>query len=65
MESAPVIQEFHISITPVGPDTYLLRTEAVEAGVPLAEAQVTWPVDDWLAQTAALFQDPLQALLSP
>ncbi len=64
VESELVIQEFHISITPVGQDVYLLRTEAVEAGVPLAETQVTWPVDDWLAQTEALFQDPLQALLT-
>jgi hypothetical protein len=64
VESELVIQEFHISITPVGHDAYLLRTEAVEAGVPLAETQVTWPVDDWLAQTEALFRDPLQALLA-
>ncbi|MGF1568145.1 MAG: CHAT domain-containing protein [Nodosilinea sp.] len=59
-----MIQEFHVSITPVGPDTYLLRTEAVAAGVPLAETQVTWPVDTWLAQGAKLFQDPLLALLA-
>lgn len=59
-----MIQEFHLSITAVGPDTYLLRTEAVATGVPLAETQVTWPVDDWLARTATLFQDPLGALLA-
>ena len=59
-----MIQEFHLSITPVGPDCYWLRTEAVAAGVPLAEAQVTWPVESWLQQAEALFQDPLQALLS-
>jgi hypothetical protein len=60
-----VIQEFHISITPVaGQDTYLLRTEAVAAGVPLAETQVTWPVADWLTQAEALLQDPLHQLLS-
>ncbi|MFH7243479.1 MAG: CHAT domain-containing protein [Spirulina sp.] len=60
-----MIQEFHISITPVtGQDTYLLRTEAVAAGVPLAETQVTWPVADWLAQAEALLQDPLHQLLS-
>jgi hypothetical protein len=59
-----VTQEFQLSITPVGPDTYLLRTEAVATGVPLAEAQVTWPLDDWLAQAQTLFQDPLAALLS-
>jgi tetratricopeptide (TPR) repeat protein len=58
-----VTQEFHLSITPLGADTYWLRTEAVASGVPLAEAQVVWPLDTWLAQTEALFQDPLQALL--
>lgn len=60
-----MIQEFHISITPVaGQDTYLLRTEAVAAGVPLAETQVTWPVADWLTQAEALLKDPLHQLLS-
>ncbi|WP_052050559.1 CHAT domain-containing protein [Leptolyngbya sp. KIOST-1] len=60
-----VTQEFQISITPVlGADTYWLRTEAVATGVPLAEAQVTWPLETWLAQAEALFQDPLHALLS-
>lgn len=59
-----VTQEFQLSITPLGPDTYLLRTEAVATGVPLAEAQVTWPLATWLAQVEALFQDPLQALLA-
>ncbi|NJL45519.1 MAG: hypothetical protein HC922_06850 [Leptolyngbyaceae cyanobacterium SM2_3_12] len=59
-----MIQEFHLSITPLGPDNYLLRTEAVATGVPLAETQVTWPVDEWLAQAGALFQDPLGALLA-
>ncbi len=57
-------QEFQLSITPVGPDTYLLRTEAVATGVPLAEAQVTWPLETWLAQAQTLFQDPLAALLA-
>jgi hypothetical protein len=59
-----VTQEFQLSITPLGPDTYLLRTEDVAPGVPLAEAQVTWPLATWLAQAEALFQDPLQALLT-
>ncbi len=62
----PVIQEFHVSITAlsgVGQDAYLLRTEAVAPGVPLAETQVTWPVEDWLQQATVVFQDPLQALL--
>lgn len=59
-----VTQEFQLSITPVGPDVYLVRTEDVAPGVPLAEAQVTWPLEIWLAQAEALFQDPLQALLA-
>ncbi|NMF86186.1 CHAT domain-containing protein [Nodosilinea sp. P-1105] len=61
-----MIQEFHVSITAlsgVGQDAYLLRTEAVAPGVPLAETQVTWPVEDWLQQATVVFQDPLQALL--
>ncbi len=61
-----MIQEFHISITPTpgGQDSYWLRTEIVAAGVPLAEAQVTWPVESWLQQAESLFQDPLHTLLS-
>jgi hypothetical protein len=62
-----VIQEFHISITPLssfGQDAYLLRTESVAPGVPLAETQVMWPVDRWLQQAVELFQDPLQVLLT-
>jgi tetratricopeptide (TPR) repeat protein len=59
-----VIQEFHISITSVGQDSYWLRTESVSAGVPLAAAQVVWPVEDWLQQAEALFQDPLHHLLT-
>ena len=61
---ARVIQEFHISITSVGQDSYWLRTESVSAGVPLAAAQVVWPVEDWLQQAEALFQDPLHHLLT-
>ena len=56
-------QEFHISVTPIGEDDYLVRTEKVAPGVPLAEEQVTWPVDEWLAQASVLMNDPLQGLL--
>ncbi|MBD0335886.1 MAG: CHAT domain-containing protein [Cyanobacteria bacterium Co-bin13] len=56
-------QEFHLSITPLGQDRYLVRTEEVAPGVPLAEEQVTWPVDDWLQQSAAQTHDPLLSLL--
>lgn len=56
-------QEFHISVTPVGQDDYLVRTEQVAPGVPLAEELVTWPVADWLAQAGQLMNDPLQLVL--
>lgn len=56
-------QEFHISVTPVGNDTYLVRTERVAPGVPLAEEQVVWPIDDWLAIAQPLMDDPLNGLL--
>ncbi|PSB28009.1 CHAT domain-containing protein [Stenomitos frigidus] len=56
-------QEFHISVTPIGEDDYLVRTERVAPGVPLAEEQVTWPVDEWLTQASFLMNDPLQGLL--
>lgn len=56
-------QEFHISVTPIGEDEYLVRTERVAPGVPLAEEQVRWPVEDWLAQASVLMNDPLLGLL--
>ncbi len=56
-------QEFHISVTPVGEDEYLVRTEQVAPGVPLAEEQVIWPVKDWLNQARQLMNDPLLGML--
>ncbi|WP_066384467.1 cell division protein HetF [Anabaena sp. CA = ATCC 33047] len=56
-------QEFHISVTPVGQNDYLVRTEQVAPGVPLAEELVTWPVAEWLAAAGNLMNDPLQVLL--
>lgn len=56
-------QEFHISVTPVGDRDYLVRTERVEPGVPLAEEQVTWPVDRWLRHARSLMHDPLVTML--
>lgn len=56
-------QEFHISVTPIRGNDYLVRTERFAPGVPLAEEQVTWPVEDWLAQASVLMNDPLQGLL--
>lgn len=56
-------QEFHISVTPVGNDQYLVRTERVAPGVPLAEEQIDWPVDDWLVQARQLMNDPLMGIL--
>jgi len=61
---ASLAQEFHISVTPLGEqDHYLVRLERVAPGVPLAEEQVKWPVDDWLAQSRQLMNDPLFELL--
>ncbi len=54
-----MIHEFHLSVTPVGVNEYLVRTEKVAPGVPLAEEQFTWPVDTWLAQARELLDDPL------
>ncbi|MEH2326703.1 MAG: cell division protein HetF [Nostoc sp.] len=56
-------QEFHISVTPVGRNDYLVRTEQVAPGVPLAEELVTWPVADWLTTAGHLMNDPLNSVL--
>ncbi|HEY9888083.1 MAG TPA: hypothetical protein V6D02_06760, partial [Candidatus Obscuribacterales bacterium] len=56
-------QEFHLSITALGSDRYLIRTEDTDAGVPVAEAQVDWPVDDWLQLTQPTLDDPVLGLL--
>ncbi|WP_016953383.1 cell division protein HetF [Anabaena sp. PCC 7108] len=56
-------QEFHISVTPVGQNDYLVRTEQVAPGVPLAEELVTWSVAEWLAAAGHLMNDPLQSVL--
>jgi len=58
-----VTQEFHISVTPVGSDDYLVRTERVAPGVPLAEEQVNWAIQDWLAHSRQLMNNPLLELL--
>lgn len=58
-------QKFHISVTPVGNDEYLVRTEEVASGVPLAEELVCWPVEEWLAQAGHLMSDPLLGLFDP
>ena len=62
--SAAVIQDFEISISAVGDDQYLVRTESVTKGVQLAEERVRWPIDHWLSQTQAFMHDPLLELLS-
>ena len=56
-------QEFHISVTPVGQNDYLVRTEQVAPGVPLAEELVKWPVADWLTGVGNLMNDPLTSVL--
>lgn len=58
-----VIQEFQVSVTPVGVDEYLVRTERVEPGVPLAEEQAIWPVDRWTQQARQLMDNPIAGLL--
>ncbi|WP_448564243.1 CHAT domain-containing protein, partial [Trichothermofontia sp.] len=58
-----MIQEFHLSVTPLGDDEYLVRTEHVAPGVPLAEEQVAWPIETWLQQSRQLMQDPLLKVL--
>lgn len=58
-----MLQEFQVSITPLEPDRYLVRTEKVAPGVPLAEEQVYWSVEDWLEQAKGLMDDPLLRLL--
>ena len=56
-------QEFHISVTPVRDNEYWVRTEHVAPGVPLADEQFVWPVQDWLEQARHLMNDPLVGLL--
>ena len=56
-------EELHISVTPIGDDEYLVRTEQAPKGVLPAEEQVSWPVEDWLSQARQLMDDPLLGLL--
>lgn len=58
-----VTQEFHLSITDLGSDRYLIRTEDAAAGVPVAEAQVHWPVEEWLRLAQPALDDPIRGLL--
>ncbi|MEM9003242.1 MAG: CHAT domain-containing protein [Cyanobacteria bacterium P01_F01_bin.86] len=56
-------QEFHLSITSLGSDRYLIRTEDTAAGVPVAETQVEWPVENWLQLAQPAMDDPIMGLL--
>ncbi len=58
-------QEFLLSVTPVEGKKYLIRTEheRMSAGVPVAQAIVTWEVEDWIEEAAKLMDDPLLGLL--
>lgn len=56
-------QEFHISITPVGQDQYLVQTKQVALKVPLAEALVILPLKNWLTQSEKLVNEALNAVL--
>jgi CHAT domain-containing protein len=58
-----VTQEFHLSITSLGSDRYLIRTEDTATGVPIAEAQVQWAVDEWLQLAQPALDNPLVGLL--
>ncbi|MEM0980989.1 MAG: CHAT domain-containing protein, partial [Cyanobacteria bacterium P01_H01_bin.58] len=56
-------QEFHLSITALGHDRYLIRTEDTATGVPLAEVQAEWPVEAWLKSSQPALDDPLLGVL--
>ncbi|AFZ13688.1 heterocyst differentiation protein HetF [Crinalium epipsammum PCC 9333] len=57
-------QEFYISVTPLETqDQYLVRIERVASGVPLAEVEVNWAVEEWLTNARKLMNDPLFGLL--
>jgi hypothetical protein len=58
------IQSFQLSLTPIASQSYFVRTEDVASGVPLAEEQVTWPVEEWTRQTERCMVDPLLGILS-
>ncbi|MEM6253438.1 MAG: CHAT domain-containing protein [Cyanobacteria bacterium P01_D01_bin.156] len=58
-----MLQEFDISITAVGDNRYLVRTEQVAPGVPLAQEQFHWPIDEWLTEAATLMHNPLLGIL--
>lgn len=47
----------------LGDDRYLIRTEDMAAGVPVAEAQVQWSVDQWLKRSQPAMDDPILGLL--
>lgn len=51
-------EQFHISVTPVGENQYLLRTERVALGATSAQELVVWPIADWLSQTKLLLNLP-------
>ncbi len=58
-----MFQDFQLSITHLGENRYLLRTENMAAGVPVAEEQVQWDVEHWLTTAQNLMSDPLSRLL--
>ena len=58
-------QEFHLSVTPVGAETFLVRTERTIDGVPLGELQVTWPIATWIQQAQQALADPISHWHTP
>lgn len=55
-------QEFHICVTPVGQGDYLVQTEQVAPGVPVAQEVVKLPIADWLTQLNTIWHDRSQLL---
>lgn len=58
-----MFQDFRLSITTLGNDEYLIRTERTAPGIPVTEEKVTWTVDDWINSAKNLMNDPLSLLL--
>lgn len=58
-----MFQDYQLSVTPIDNNRYFVRTENVHPGVPLAEVQVEWDVEDWLRQARQVMDDPLVRLL--
>lgn len=54
-------QEFHLRLTLVAPDNYLVQTTKVASSIPLAQELVRLPIADWLARSTQLAANLEQA----